>query len=357
MRKGIRTATIAILAILIVSAGSVSAMFYGQSSETRAERIVELADKAEQRVGDLIELVESNDTALEMIDEAGLTGEFVNNVTRYDEGVENVTNAEACFAAEDYEGATANATEALSIFREVYRSIHVILCNADVNIGPLVAVHVLEEAIERSLDRVEELKAIISTEALIYSNLNDAEALLTTAKDDLLPDDIEGAKTNLREANILISEVCQYLRQVAQELNPSRIRGYLDEAYRYRYRFRERFRQAQDEGFDVDRFLQGFGYQNEEEFMNRFQEMIENAQGSEDVEDVLEDLEEIGRLIREMNGNLTQEMGRYREHYGQEATGSGFGGFGQESSDGGQGQYGSYGVNTGSGQMGFGSNR
>jgi hypothetical protein len=356
LRKGIRTAAIAILAILIVSAGSVSAMFYGQSPETRAERIFELADKAEQRVGDLIELVESNDTALEMIGEAGLTGEFVNNVTRYDEGVENVTNAEACLAAEDYEEANANATEALSIFREVYRSIHVILCNADVNIGPLVAVGVLEEAIGRSLDRVEELKAIISTEAAIYSNLNDAEALLTEAKEDLA-DNLEEAKDNLREANILISEVCQYLRQVAQELNPSRIRGYLDEAYRYRYRFRERFRQAQDEGFDVDRFLQGFGYQNEEEFMNRFQEMIENAQGSEDVEDVLEDLEEIGRLIREMDGNLTQEMGQYREHYGQEATGSDFGGFGQESSDGGQGQYGSYGVNTGSGQMGFGSSR
>jgi hypothetical protein len=337
----------------MVSAGSVSAMLYGQSPETRAERIVELADKAEQRVGNFIELVYESDAASDVIENA----DFVGNVTLYDEGSENVTNAHACLASEDYEGATANATEALSIFREVYRSIHVILFNSDVKIGPLVDVDVLEEAIDRSLERVGELKALIATQAGIYDKLIEAEDLLTTAKDELLPDNIEGAKTNLREANILISEVCQYLRQVARELNPSRIRGYLDEAYRYRYRFRERFRQAQDEGFDVNGFLQGFGYQNEEEFMNRFQEMIENAQGSEDVEDVLEDLEEIGRLIREMNGNLTQEMGRYREHYGQEATGSGFGGFGQESSDGGQGQYGSYGVNTGSGQMGFGSSR
>ncbi len=54
---------------------------------------------------------------------------------------------------------------------------------------------------------------------------------LNEAQDLLGLDEIEAAKDSLREANTLISEVCQDLKQIAQELNPARIRGYLDEAY------------------------------------------------------------------------------------------------------------------------------
>jgi len=155
---------------------------------------------------------------------------------------------------------------------------------------------------------------------------------------------IEEAKASLREANILISEVCQYLKQVAQELNPQRIRDYCETAYQYRERFRGGFEQAETEGFDVNGFLQTYGYQNEEEFMARFQEMIQNAEGTEDLEDVLEDLEEIGRTIRETDQAFTTEMGRYREQHGHAESGSGFGQ-----------NMGGYGGSGGSGQTGFGS--
>jgi len=351
MNKRIRIATIASLVLLLVSAGSVSAIFSGQDPETRANRIVEIAEGASQKVGDLIDLVYANTTVVDMIETAGLTDDFGGNVTLYGEGNENVTNANLALENDDYEGAIANATEALSIFREVYRSIQIILYNSDVKIGQLVDVDELEEAIERSLDRITELKELISTEAPIYSNLIDAEELLTQAK-NLLPDNIEDAKANLREANVLISEVCQYLKQVAQELNPQRIRDYCDEAEQYRYRFRGRFEQAGTEGFDVNGFLQTYGYQNEDDFMARFQEMIENARGTEDLDDVLEDLEEIGRTIREMDQNLTYEVGQYRERHGQQATGTGSG---QEGSGSGYGQnagvYG--GSGSGSGQMGY----
>ena len=351
MNKRIRIATIASLVLLLVSAGSVSAIFSGQDPETRANRIVEIAEGASQKVGDLIDLVYANTTVVDMIETAGLTDDFGGNVTLYGEGNENVTNANLALENDDYEGAIANSTEALSIFREVYRSIQIILYNSDVKIGQLVDVDELEEAIERSLDRITELKELISTEAPIYSNLIDAEELLTQAK-NLLPDNIEDAKANLREANVLISEVCQYLKQVAQELNPQRIRDYCDEAEQYRYRFRGRFEQAGTEGFDVNGFLQTYGYQNEDDFMARFQEMIENARGTEDLDDVLEDLEEIGRTIREMDQNLTYEVGQYRERHGQQATGTGSG---QEGSGSGYGQnagvYG--GSGSGSGQMGY----
>lgn len=353
MNKTIRTAAIAILAILIVSAGSVSAIFSGQDPETKANRIVEIAEEASQKVGDLIDLVYANATAISMIETAGLTEDFDGNVTLYDEGNETLKDANLALESDDYEGAIANATEALSIFREVYKSIQVILFNSDVKIGQLVDVDVLEETIKRSLGRIEELQALLKEETEVSIKLDAAKDLLTEAQDEFLPDNVDGAKANLREANILISEVCQYLKEVAQELNPQRIRDYCDKAEPYRDRLRERCRQAGTEGFDVNGFLQTYGYQNEDDFMARFQEMIENAKEKEDIDDVLEDLEEIGRTIREMDGNLTYELGQYRAHHGQEATSNGSG---QEVSGSGYGQNGGGygGSGSGSGQMGTG---
>jgi predicted RNase H-like HicB family nuclease len=364
MNKQIKRVAVISLALLLVSVSSVSALYSQQTPETRANRLVEIAEDTSQTVGDFIDLVYSNVTILEMIDDAGFTSELEGNVTLYDEGVENVTNAVECLENEDYECAIANATEALSIFREAYKSIHIILYNSDVKISPFLIVDELGDAIDRSIVRVGELKVLISTEATIYTKLSEAEGLLTEAKDVLLPDNIEDAKTNLREANILISEVCQYLKQVAQELNPQRIRDYCEGAYQYRERFRERFGQAGTEGFDVNGFLQEYGYQNEGDFMARFQEMIQNAQGTEDVENALEDLQEIGKLIHEINQNFTQEMGHYRAQHGQ--TGS-TGGYGQEVNNSGYTQFGSdngYGQenngsgyigSSGPGQMGFGA--
>ena len=64
--------------------------------------------------------------------------------------------------------------------------------------------------------------------------------------------------------------------------------------------------------------------------------MIENAKGTEDVED----LEEIGELIREMGNNFEEGMDRHRARHGQDGVGS---------------SYGLPGGSSGFGQMGFGS--
>ena len=365
MNKKIKIFAVISLALLMVSVGSVSAVFSAQSPETRASRLIEISDGASQTVGGLIEMVYANVTVLDMIESAGLTYDLEGNITLYTGAVENVTSAVECLETGDYEGAVANASEALSVFRDVYKSIHVILCDAEVRIGLVDDVQVLKAAIERSLERVQELKELISSDTLIYGNLTQAEELLTEAKDALLPDNVEDAWANLREANMLISEVCQYLRDVARELDPQRIRAYCEGAYQYRERFRAMLGQAGSEGVDVDSFLQGCGYQNVDDFMARLQEMIQNAEGSTNINDAIADLEEIGNVIREMDQSLTQEMGCHRAQCGQTGLTGSFGqeedsvgsfgqdgyGYGQEIS--GSGIGGSF----GSGQMGFGGNR
>jgi hypothetical protein len=334
MNKQTRIATVVSLVLLLVSVGSVSAVLTIQNPENKANRMIEIAESAEDRVGNLIDRVVADLDASELIE----TEEFLGNVTLYEEGMDSVSNAIAAFGVDDFEGAIANATDALNIFREVFRSIQIMLYTYDIKIGPLVDVDALEEAILRSIERVEDLEALISSEAPIYDKLIDAKGNLTLAL-SFLPENVEDAKSSLREANMLLGEISQYLKQVAQELNPQRIRDYCENAYQYRERFREQFRGGREEGFDVNGFLQTQGYQDEDDFMARFQEMIENAQGSEDIED----LEDIGRTIREMDQNLNEELGGYRARYGQQATDSGNGQMGP-----------GYGGNGGSGQSGFG---
>ena len=76
---------------VIMMAAPVSAMFgQGQVQATPAEQLVAVADKAEQKVNDLIDLVYANESALDKIEEVGLLDALEKNVTLYGEGVGNL---------------------------------------------------------------------------------------------------------------------------------------------------------------------------------------------------------------------------------------------------------------------------
>ena len=340
MLKQSKIAILMISVIAIAMVAPASAYLSFQNIETKAERMVDIADGARDRVLAIVDLIEANATAMELITGAGLNGQFYDNVSLCidGEGWTCLYDANQSLLAGDYEDAVINAKEALTIFRDVLRAINVILVDAGVEIEKPLDAEVIQEAIDRSLNRVEKLKELISPDAPIYETLMDAKGNLTEAL-EFLPNNVEDAKSSLRKANILLGEISQYLKQVAQELVPSRIRDYCEVAGQYGERFREQFRGGWDEGFDVNGFLQTQGYQNEDDFMGRFQEMIENAKGTEDIED----LEEIGRFIREMDQNLNEEMARYRARHGQSETGSGYG---QNA--------GGYGGSLSSGQPGYG---
>ncbi|PVX27447.1 MAG: hypothetical protein CW716_02250 [Candidatus Bathyarchaeum sp.] len=328
-----------IIVTIIAFAAPASAYFTTQTIETKAERIVDIAAEAQERVTDIVAAVEANATAMLQITDAELTDEFYGNLSLCvqagtmvngeaasadGEGWTYLNEAQLALQAGEYEEAIEYAREALEIFRDALRSIHVILCEADVEFGQILDPQILQEAIDRSQDRITELRALLKDTELL-DKLDDAEDWLTDAQDQLDLEEIEAAKESLREANALISEVCQDLKQIAQELNPGRIKGYLDEAYQYRERFRERFGNAWNEEIDVDKFLQAAGYQNEEEFMTQFQEMINKAQDSENIDEAIQNLQDIGQMIQKMDSDLTQEFGRHRGGQGQDMPGKGNG--------------------------------
>lgn len=324
---------LAMLASVIMAASLASAIFYGQGQiqATPAEEIVKLADRAEQQVKNLVDLVYANDTSLQKIEDAGLIDELEGNVTLYDEGVGNLRIAHEALETADYEGAIDYAIEALSIFREVFSSIHMILEDAGLQKGQLVDNQGLLEAMTRQLQRIDRLREILPEDAPdeIKQLLDDAEALLDidAARTLLLEGNAAEVISNLQEAKELISQVYDYLKAQAEESNAWRIYGYCE---RVRERIRERFRQGNQTGIDFTAVLESLGYQSENQFVETLENMIQTAQGKAwDFQNALQDLEVIGQMVQEMDQALTHEMNRY-----QNGSGSGSGGSGSGSGNG-----------------------
>jgi tetratricopeptide (TPR) repeat protein len=329
MMKKRQLAVLAMVVSVIMAAAPVSAIFYGQGQiqATPAEELVELADRAEQQVKNLIDLVYANETALQKIEDVGLLDALEGNVTLYNQGVGNLTAAHNALEIADYEGAVDYATEALSIFREVFSSIHMILEDAGLQKGHLVDNQGLLEAITRQLQRIDRLREILPEDAPedIKQLLDDAEALLDidAARALLLEGNANEVISNLQEAKELISQVYDYLKEQAEESNAWRIGDYCE---RVRERIRERFRYGNQTGIDFTAVLESLGYQSENQFMETLENMIQTAQGKTgDFKNALQDLDAIGQMVQEMDQALTQEMNRHQGGNGSAGGGGGYG--------------------------------
>jgi hypothetical protein len=324
MRKR-QLVALAMLVSVIIAAAPASAVLYGQAQiqQTPAEQMVDVAERAGQQVRNLIDLVYANETALQQIEDVGLRDELAGNVTLYNEGVANLTAAYDALDFADYEGAVDYATEALSVFREVFSSIHVILEAAGFHKGHLVDNQGLLEAMTRQLQRIDRLREILPEDAPeeITQLLDDAEALLDIdAARTLL---LEGKSTeviaNLQEAKQLIAQVYDYLKEQAELSNAWRIDGYCE---RVRERIQERFREGSQMGIDFTNVLESMGYQSENQFMETLQNMIQTAQGNTgDFKKALQDLNAIGQMVQHMDQALTQKMNQHQGGNGQAGDG------------------------------------
>jgi translation initiation factor 2B subunit (eIF-2B alpha/beta/delta family) len=317
----------AILVGIVTLAAPVSAVMYGQSPNFKAAKIVEFADRAEQRVQDLIDLVYLNTTE---IDNAGLLDELDGNVTLFNLGAANVTAAQSALEAENYEGAIANATQALQIFREVFQSIHFILNESGIQQGDIVDGQGLLVAMRRALERIERLRELLpegADEAMEMLDNATNYLDLDAARLWLQAGNVTDTAHNLTQANHLISQVHHLLVAQAKQLNAWRINNYLRGINGARLRIRAKILDASNEGVDVNSVLQSMGYQNVTDFMQSLQNMTENAQGKiNDIKDAIQDLREIGRTIRQMDRELTMEIIRYRGQHGNNGMGGGMGG-------------------------------
>jgi len=320
MFKKTRVAAIVILTSIILATTPGMLLAQGQIQITTAQQIVTLAEKAAQQVQNLIDMINADENSLTQIEIVGLNYEFDEKVTLFATGLGNLEAAQTALSNSEYENAMGFAMESLTVFREVYSSIHVILETANLQKGDLIENQGLLEAITRELQRIDRLRDILPEETPqeILDLLADAEGLLKEARMSLLDGDAAVARSAFIVAKQDISELYQYLKEQAEESNTWRLTNYCQGLQE---RIQERFRYGQDQGVDFTSLLQSFGYQTESQFMEVLQNRIQTAQNEQNINNALLDCEGISQMIQEMEQSLNQEI---YKHQGQ--NGPGFGG-------------------------------
>jgi hypothetical protein len=337
--KRSKFAIVAILITVVSLVAPASAFIGSQNIETKAERMVDIAYDAREIIMDIVAQVETNETAYVMLLDANLDELFYDNVslcveigtilnetdfTSIESGhfevmesgdgwlyLNTATNA---LLNLQYEDAIESARDALEIFRDVLRSINDILVDAGVETGEILDTQLLQEAIDRSRGRIEQLEALLADVDLL-EDLGQAKTLLNDAQEalDEPEPELEVVKEFLIEANSIISSVCQQLRTIAQELNPGRITSYIAHARQYKEQFQERFGHAWNEDIDVDALLNRLGYDDEDDFMAQMQYLINNAESKkvnkEEIREVIQNLKELGQMVKNMDKSLKQEYG------------------------------------------------
>ena len=341
-------AAFATLVIILVAAAPGMLFAKGQTQTAPAESIVQFADRAEQQVKNLIDIIEANETATAKIEEFGLYDEFLANIDLFIEGSGYLVEAHAALELEetDYETVISYATEALKTFREVYRSIHEILNEAGLHKGQLLDNQGIIEAVTRELLRIDRIREILPEDApeTVVQLLDDAEAYLNEARELILDGNAEEAILAYRDARQLLPQVYQYLKEQAEESNAWRVNGYCDGL---KQRIRERFRYGTEQGVDFTAAIESMGYQSESQFMESLENRIQSAKGKiGEFESVIQDLESIGQMVQQMDQALEQEMNRHQNRFG---TGSGDSEGGMGNTGSGYG-YGGSGAGYGAGQ-------
>ena len=316
--KKLRIGFVLLLAVMIVATPTMF-LAQGQVQPSYQHDLVEIADKAEQKIESLFDWIES-----QQIDDTKLQTDLVEYTVLFDEGKTLLEAAKSAIDEEDFESAVEDTLDALRIFRSVLKSVNLSLKEAGIDTEELADCQGFLEAIVRARARIAYLRVIFGDDSTVEDLLDEAEEFLVTAE-EVYEDDLSEATYYLRQANQLISQVHAILKEEAVMSNEWRIFDYCERTIE---RTRERFRGGREQGVNVDVFLESLGYQNENQFMETLEGLIQNAKNnSENFKDSLEVLEAIGNMVRQMDGELTQEINQHQNGYGSGGNGGGnFGG-------------------------------
>jgi hypothetical protein len=307
-----------LLTILLCSIFPTMLFVNGQINKTAKENMVTLAEQAENQIQTLITSVYADENATRKIENANLTEQFESNVSLYQaDGSTKLTAAQEALKNSDYGLAANLALDALTIFRQVYRSLQGILVTAEVG-DSSVSNQGLLDAISRELERTGALREILPADAPeeITALLDNANAMLLDAKTNLSNGNINQAQTQYLKAKENITQVYQYLKTWAEESNTWRLSEYCE---RLQQQIQERFAYGKNNGVNFTGTLQSQGYQSESQFLQALQNRIQNAQSQLDIQDAIKQCLLLDQMVQEMEQALNQEINRQQQ--GQNGTG------------------------------------
>jgi flagellin-specific chaperone FliS len=251
-------------------------------SRDKAEWIIAVAEKAKEGVDELLEMVSENET---------LT--VPENITAiYDAGVAKLEEAKA---AEDPVTAIDLAREALTAFREVFKSLYRILRQAYPEIIREEASQALNTALDRAGEWLEKVNGLVAKMKEQGIDTSDAEAYLDEAAktlDDAIQALSEGrisdAAHKLGDAHQLIAKALVSLKKGAGQLNAKRIPGFIEKQNKALEKIREH---AEKRGWNLSPLQRG---------LEKASKMAREG----DVKGAINQLQEVGKGLEEVQRGL-----------------------------------------------------
>ena len=288
------------------------------AEKTRAEKIIWIADSAKRRVEVLINITLANATVLEMINSTGLNASLQGNLTLFNEGVILLENATDEFNNGNYENATIYAIEALKVFRDVFRNINRILCQANVKKGEIIDAQGLLQAMNRALLRIEKIRELMNRSQIenetITQTLEEAKQLLniTEAISMLQQGNVTRVAHNLAEANRLIAQATQMLKNELRQKLIERIEHFKAMIRQRIEKIKERLQKMNMTGKDL---LGPWGFKSMEEFRGKIIEIINRTRDQIRAGNwtIVGNLKAVGRWMHRLSFALER---RIREHEG-----------------------------------------
>jgi len=279
-------------------------MVYAENQEAkRAEKFVDLATRAKEKVDELMNFIEGIEDEIEIPQDI---------ITLYEDGDDKLNDAKAELEKPkpDFELAVQLAEEAMNIFRDVYEQLHTFLEEEEVTIESENEVEGLLEAIDRAGERISRVRGLMGVtpltedaEDILEDLLGDAEDLLEDAVKALEDGNVSMAAHNLGDANKLISQAFVTLKKASGAIHSGKLKGFLTVIRKFYERVERLVKRAEEKGLGVSAY-----YDELHEGPKSIQSLIDKAEDEKDLEEAVAYLMEARMRLEKIQDEIRESM-------------------------------------------------
>jgi tetratricopeptide (TPR) repeat protein len=281
----------------------------------RVENMLNVAYKSRDRVESLVNNVKSNQTLTNLISAAGLTNAFNGNLTLLENGESLLDKANETYHAGNYTMALNYTLQALDVFRDVFRNIHVIVCKAGgcLEKENVIVAEGLIVAANRTLERINSIRELGISEA--NEKLSEAEALLNTAelRSLLTKGNVSEVAHRIADAENLVADALKTIKSKAEEKCAERMDKFIAKVNET---FDKIVEKARSLGVNASEVLKMFGFKNLSEIQEMKNNLIGKVRSSIKFGNITQAVKEMDKAMEKIrNMNMEMERVRYIAQY------------------------------------------
>jgi tetratricopeptide (TPR) repeat protein len=283
----------------------------------RVENMLNVAYKSRDRVEALVNNVKANQTLMNLISAAGLMDAFNGNLTLLKNGENLLKTANETYSAGNYATALNYTFQALDIFRDVFRNIHVIVGKAGgyLERESVIVAEGLIVAANRTLERIKSIRELGSIPSEADEKLSEAEKLLNTAelRSLLTKGNVSEVAHRIADAEKLVADALKIIKSKAEEKCAERMDKFIAKVNET---FDKIIEKARSLGVNASEVLKMFGFKNLSEIQEMKNNLIGKVRSSIKFGNITQAIKEMDKAMEKIrNMNIEMERVRYIAQY------------------------------------------